>query len=186
MFPERTTARLLLTEIRPSDGADVLRLFSDPRVVEHYDLEALTALSQAEALIQRFRERCDSGAGIRWAIRPQGSNELIGTCGFNTWTPRTRSAVVGYDLRPDRWGEGLASEALAEIVAYAFSGRLPCGELNRIEADTVPGNLRSERVLTRLGFKQEGLRREYGYWKNAYHDLKLFALLKREFVSPTR
>jgi len=63
----------------------------------------------------------------------------------------------------------------------AFSGALPCGPLNRIQADTVPGNHASERLLIRLGFKEEGLRRQSGYWKHAFHDLKCFGLLKSEF-----
>jgi len=51
----------------------------------------------------------------------------------------------------------------------ALAGILPCGPLHRIQADTVPGNYRSEELLRKLGFKEEGLRRDAGYWKGRYH-----------------
>jgi ribosomal-protein-alanine N-acetyltransferase len=82
---------------------------------------------------------------------------------------------------PAFWGNGYATEAVRAIIRAAFSGKLPCGPLNRIQADTVPGNHASEALLRRLGFKEEGLRRESGYWKNAFHDLKCYGLLRSEF-----
>jgi ribosomal-protein-alanine N-acetyltransferase len=186
MFPQLETSRLLLTDIRSADAADVFALFSNPRVVEYYDLSVFTEPSEAEQLIQRWQARYESGLGIRWAIRPKSSNKLIGTCGFNSWQPPMRSATIGYDLNEQSWGQGFVSEALTKMIDYGFSGRLPCGALHRIQADTVPGNVRSETVLLRIGFQEEGLRRESGYWKNAFHDLKCYGLLEREFESSAR
>jgi ribosomal-protein-alanine N-acetyltransferase len=150
-------------------------------VTEHYDLAAFTALEQAEGLIRKLQARQEAGLGLRWAIRPWQSRRLIGTCGFNSWSPPMRSAVLGYDLNEKWWGQGLAFEALVAVLRHAFSGALPCGPLNRIQADTIPSNVRSESLLKRLGFAEEGRRREAGYWKNRFHDLKCFGLLRRDF-----
>jgi [ribosomal protein S5]-alanine N-acetyltransferase len=180
MFPELATHRLLLTRIRAADAADVLDLFSSEQVVQYYDIGVLASLAEAEALIQRLSRRFESRDGIRWAIRLSSSPELVGTCGFNSWSTHTHSAVIGYDLKVRYWGQGLVFEALSAILDCAFQGRLACGRVNRIQADTVPGNLRSEAVLTRLGFREEGLRRQSGYWKDAYHDMKCFGLLKSD------
>ena len=43
------------------------------------------------------------------------------------------------------------------------------------------GNTASESVLKKLGFKEEGIRRSSGFWKNEFHDLKCFGLIKPEF-----
>jgi ribosomal-protein-alanine N-acetyltransferase len=51
-----------------------------------------------------------------------------------------------------------------------------------VQADTIPGNQASEALLRRLGFQEEGLRRGAGYWKNSFHDLKCFGLLRTEFL----
>jgi len=92
-----------------------------------------------------------------------------------------KSTVIGYDISRAYWGHGYATEAVREIIKLGFSGGLPCGELNRIQGDTVPGNQASEAVLKKLGFKEEGLLRESGYWKGQFHDLKCFGLLRSEY-----
>ena len=180
-FPEIETNRLVLTEIKPDDAAAIYELFSNKLVVEYYDLEAFIAVEQARELISMLRSRYETSTGIRWAIRLKNSGNVIGTCGFNSWSSKMKNAVIGYDLIPGSWGNGYASEAVRAIVLAAFDGKLPCGALNRIQADTVPGNNTSEALLRRLGFKEEGLRHQSGFWKNAFHDLKCFGLLKSEF-----
>lgn len=180
-FPKIETDRLILTEIQSGDDAAIFDLFSNKSVIEHYDLEIFTEIKQARDLIDTFQSRYEAATGIRWAIRLKISSNIVGTCGFNSWSRKMQNAVVGYDLMPTFWGHGYASEAVRAIIQAAFAGRLPCGPLNRIQADTVPGNNPSEALLRRIGFKEEGLRRESGYWKDAFHDLKCFGLLRSEF-----
>ena len=181
-FPEFSTERLTLSRLTSEDAEDVFKLFSNEKVIEHYDLGALTQPSQALSLINFFDTRFQHSTGMRWGIRLKESNRLIGTCGFNAWSSKMKSADIGYDLMPSFWGYGYATEAVSEILTAAFSGLLPCGVLNRIQADTIPGNDASEKLLRKLGFKEEGLRRESGYWKNAYHDLKCFGLIESEYT----
>lgn len=180
-FPSLETERLLLTELRVDDEADLFSLFSNPSVVEYYDLDVFHEHSQAANLISLFMSRYEERQGIRWAIRLKTSGQFIGTCGFNSWSSKMRNAVIGYDLLPEFWRQGYSSEAVCAIICAGFAGSLPCGELHRIQADTVPGNNASESLLIRLGFKEEGIRRECGYWKNKFHDLKCFGLLRSEF-----
>ena len=97
-----------------------------------------------------------------------------------------KNAVIGYDLLPSFWGKGYTSEAVIKIVDVAFLGELPCGVLNRIQGDTVPGNGASESLLLKVGFQEEGIRRQSGYWKNKFHDLKCFGLIKSEFFNSVK
>ncbi|MDX1538725.1 GNAT family protein [Arsukibacterium sp.] len=181
VFPSLETERLLLTELNVEDKADLFNLFSNPSVVEYYDLDVFREHSQAVNLISLFKLRYHEKQGIRWAIRLKSSSRLIGTCGFNSWSSGMRSALIGYELHPEFWRQGYTVEAVRAIIGVGFAGTLACGELHRIQADTIPGNIASESLLRRLGFKEEGLRRECGYWKNKFHDLKCFGLLRSEF-----
>lgn len=183
VFPSLETERLLLTELRIDDEADLFSLFSNSSVVEYYDLDVFREHSQAANLISLFKSRYEKQEGIRWAIRLKSSGRFIGTCGFNSWSSKMRNAVIGYDLLPEFWQQGYSSEAVRAIIDAGFMGALSCGELHRIQADTVPGNIASESLLLRLGFKEEGIRRECGYWKNKFHDLKCFGLLRSEFIT---
>lgn len=92
-----------------------------------------------------------------------------------------RNGTIGYDLKPAYWNKGIATEALVEIIGVAFSGRLACGPLHRIQADTIPGNIASEKVLRKLGFKGEGTRRESVYVRSPFQYMKCFGLLRPEF-----
>ncbi|WP_255825410.1 GNAT family N-acetyltransferase [Marinomonas rhizomae] len=170
-----------LDKLSKEDSTSLFELFSDNSVVEYYDLEAFTELSQASNLIEFFNSRFNDNTGIRWAIRLKETDQFIGTCGFNTWSSKMKNAVLGYDLLPKYWGMGLTTEAVHRIVKAAFLGELPCGKLNRIQGDTVPGNLASESLLLKVGFKEEGVRRQSGYWKKQFHDLKCFGLIQSEY-----
>ena len=183
-FPELSTERLRLTAMSDKDTEQILELFSNPLVTEYYDLETLTGLDQASKIIRLFNARFEEELGIRWAIRLKNSDRLIGTCGFNSWTVTMRSAVIGYDLMPDYWNQGYMTEALKSIVHIAFSGELPCSTIHRIQADVVEGNTASCSVLANVGFKLEGIRRQSGYWKESYHDLKCFGLLSSDGYIP--
>lgn len=170
-----------LNALGSEDSEFLYKHFANKEVVEYYDLEVFTSIDQALALIQLFKKRFDEELGIRWAIRLKDIDVFVGTCGFNSWNSKMKSSVIGYDITRDYWGNGYATEALEEIIKFGFSGSLPCGEINRIQADTVPGNIASEAVLIKLGFQEEGLLRQSGYWKGCFHDLKCFGLIKSEY-----
>jgi ribosomal-protein-alanine N-acetyltransferase len=180
-FPILNTKRLILNELNSNDSRSLFNHFSSKDVVEFYDLEAFTSEDQAMSLIRLFQKRFNDSLGIRWAIRLKDGGEFIGTCGFNSWNLTMKSSVIGYDVSSEYWGNGYATEALECIIKFAYSGGLPCGELNRIQGDTVPGNSASEAVLRKLGFKEEGLLRQSGYWKGSFHDLKCYGLIRSEY-----
>lgn len=181
-FPEINTDRLVLREIGFEDQDGIFEIFSNENVVKYYDLEAFSERKQSLKLIEFFKSRYESSVGIRWGIVLKGNKKCIGTCGFNSWSMPMHSGVIGYDLNSQYWGKGIVTEAVNSILSLAYSGGLSCGVLNRIQADTVPGNIASEKVLQKLGFREEGIRRQSGYWKGKYHDLKCFSLLKEEFA----
>ena len=183
-FPNLATGRLTLQQLTKQDAKALFEIFSDQAVVKFYDIEAFDSELQAVKLIEFFNTRFDEKAGIRWGIRLQETDELIGTCGFNSWNQKMKNAGIGYELSSHHWGMGYATEALHKIIQSAFSNHLPLGEVYRIQGDTMIGNHASESVLIKLGFVDEGVRRASGYWKNAFHDLKCFGLLKPDFNLP--
>jgi len=180
-FPALETPRLTLTAIVEEDAQSIFELFSDESVIEYYNLDVFDDVSQATKLIDSLQSHFDEGLGIRWAIRLKETNEFVGTCGFNSWNAKMKNAVIGYDLMSSHWGKGITTEAVHSIVQAAFSGELSCGKLNRIQGDTVLGNMASESLLLKVGFKDEGIRRQSGFWKNQFHDLKCFGLIESEY-----
>ena len=54
-------------------------------------------------------------------------------------------------------------------------------EINRIEAEVMLGNTASEKVLAKIGFKNEGILRQWMYWNEKHFDMSMYSLLQSEF-----
>lgn len=85
---------------------------------------------------------------------------------------------LSFWLAPDKQGNGYATEAAAAVVAFGFLDR----GLNRIVAFHMVRNKASGRVLSKLGFQQEGFLRERVKKWGVYEDVRLMAILRRDFA----
>lgn len=111
-----------------------------------------------------------------WGVVHKGNMKLIGTCGFIYWIPDHARAEIGYALSRTYWGEGYMTEAVREVISF---GRRTM-ELNRIEARCRTENTASARVLEKVGMKFEGILRRHIFSKGAYHDMKMYSILRSE------
>jgi ribosomal-protein-alanine N-acetyltransferase len=182
-FPGLETGRLVLREFRPSDAPAVLDIYSRENVTRTLDRAPMTDLSEAETKVRARTRIFEQGQGIRWAITLRdGDGTAIGSCGYYLLNREWHSCEIGYELHPDYWRQGLMTEALAAIIDFAYSDRF-FFPLNRIQALTHTFSQPSMDLLAKLGFQPEGIRREYGYWLDQYHDLCAFSLLRREWLA---
>jgi ribosomal-protein-alanine N-acetyltransferase len=172
------TPRLQLRPLALDDADFIFQHFSDPQVAQYLlDEDALTSREQAVEIIEFYQNPADTNYN-RWGIVHKADGVLIGTCGFHKWDTRRHHAEVGYDLGPRYWGRGLMVEALRAALNYGFD-RLA---LNRVEALVYVQNPQSARVLEKLGFKCEGVLRDYFYLNDQYYDHAMYSLLRREWV----
>ena len=178
-FPEIETERLLLRELLPEDAPAIFRLFSDPLVTRYYDLVTYTDIQQAEELIDFFDESFELERAIRWGIERKEDGEIMGTCGF-VWL-RTHRGEIGYELHSSFWRQGYMGEALDAILDFGYTEF----GLHRIEAMTMMENEGSIGLLRSLGFQQDGILREVEFFKDAFHDMRLFSLLRHEYYADT-
>ena len=180
-FPTLETTRLLLNRLTTDDREPLFAIFSDPDIIEHYDVERFKKVNDADQLIAYFDARFDSDTGIRWAIRDKSSGVFLGTCGFTHWNEFDHSAVVGYELSSHFWGKGYASEAVGTIINFIFSDDFHF-YVHRVEALILPSNQPSEKLLKSLGFSFEGTLRGKCYWNSGFHDMKMYGILRNEHL----
>ncbi len=177
VFPVIETQRLTLREMVPEDAEAVFRIFSDVEVMRYYDIPAFTGIEEAQSLIVRQHQRFEQKERFRWGIALKSNNSIIGTGGYVDWNKHWYCGELGYDLARIYWRQGVMSEAVLAMIDFGFTSM----ELNRIEAEVMPENSASTGLLRKIGFREEGIRREYGFWDGAFHDLALFSLLRREY-----
>jgi ribosomal-protein-alanine N-acetyltransferase len=176
-FPTLETSRLILRPLVDDDIEFVFRHFSDPDVTKYLlDNPPLAERSEAQELIDFYKAPTGTKP-TRWCVVSKRDDRAIGTCGYHNWSARNRRAEIGYDLSPDAWGQGFMSEALGAAIDYGFNHM----NLNRIEALVYPENVRSVRLLERLGFQVDGVLRDYFFHDGKFYDHQLFSLLRREW-----
>jgi ribosomal-protein-alanine N-acetyltransferase len=172
-IPELVTERLRLRAPAPGDAAALLAVLGDPEVTRYHNVPTLTSLAEAQGLFERLERRQAARETIRWAIELVEHGEMIGTVGLLRFDWEHRHAELGYEIARRWWGRGLAPEAAAAVVGYGFSVM----GLHRIEAGVLPENAVSVRVLEKLGFQEEGTRRDYLRFKEGFHSFRWFSLL---------
>lgn len=91
-----------------------------------------------------------------------------------------RSGWIGYWVGTPWNGHGVATAAVALAVDFALSR----GGLHRVEATIAPANVASRKVVSRLGFRQEGLLERYLDVDGRWQDHLLFAMTAEELVRP--
>ena len=175
-FPVLQTKRLDLIEIKQNHLPDIFKLFGDDSVTKFYNIETLTEEKEAQKLIDWFNDRFIDKLGIRWGIALKRKNEIIGTIGFNNFTSGHR-ANIGFDLQKDYWNKGYITESLNAVIDFGFIKL----KINRIEGEVMQGNTISEKVLDKLGFKKEGILRQWMFWNGKHYDMTMYSLLKEEF-----
>ena len=112
----------------------------------------------------------------------RGEPQLRGSCGLFAWNRGWRKCAIGYELAGNAQGRGYMHEALQAVLDWGFDNMA----LNRVEAQVHPENTASIRSLSRLGFRQEGLLRELGYWRGQYHDMLQYSLLRRDWGAASK
>ncbi len=173
-----TTERLLLREFVTDDWRVVQDYQSDPRYLRYYEWTERPERDVRE-FVGRFIAQQSDQPRTRYqlAIVLKDGGRLIGNCGIRTDAPGALEADVGYELAPEQWGRGYATEAARAIVAFGFDDL----RVHRIWAACVADNVASAHVLEKLGMRLEGRLREHERYKGRWWDTLLYAILEHEW-----
>ncbi|RWZ60651.1 N-acetyltransferase [Halobacillus fulvus] len=158
----------------PLSTLEFNRAFLNKEVTRYYGQETLEKKEQAEVFVD-FLQRVIK-KGIRWGIQLKDTEQMIGTIGFNNWSPTHKRAEIGYEIHPDHWRKGYTSEAVSKVIQYGFD----VFGLTRIGAVVFMNNKASSHLLTKCGFVKEGVLRDYMYQDGSVNGTYMYSLLKRD------
>ena len=99
---------------------------------------------------------------------------------FYVLHPAGRQLEIGYSLVPSERGKGYCSEAVKIMVDYLFLSK----ETMRIQAQTDPRNVASQKVLEKVGFKKEGTLRKNFFMRGEWRDAYVYGILREEWQQP--
>lgn len=172
-FPALLTARLRLRAPKPDDCDAFRAILSFPKVTQFSNWPDAPKKAQVERSLKWMCDAFSKGKGCAWIIEDRASAVVLGAIRFNGFDIKSKCGEIGYELHPSFWGKGLMSEAVYVVARCGFDHFA----LNRIEAWTLPGNPASDRVLEKAGFSYEGTLRKKAWFKDAFHDLRIFSRL---------
>jgi [ribosomal protein S5]-alanine N-acetyltransferase len=167
------TERLRLTPLTVEDAPLVYPFMSDPEVMAHWDRDAIEDPDEVEAAVAAQVAEMEERKALYWALRLAETDQFLGYCELVELDWRHHRGELGFIVAREAWGRGYATEAAAALLAH-FASSLG---LKRLIARTHVGDGRSERVLTKLGFEQEGYLKGHVDRDGERRDCRLFGLL---------
>ena len=171
------TSRLLLRDFAAGDWPAVIAYQRDPRYLRLYEWADRTPAA-VQAFVQMFVDQQAEQPRTRFqlAVTLPASGEVIGNCGIRLTAAGSHEAEIGYELSPNQWGRGYATEAVAAILRFGFTEL----GVHRVSAWLVADNVASARVLEKNGFQLEGRLRDKERYKGRYWDVLMYARVAEE------
>ncbi|MEN6325227.1 MAG: GNAT family protein [Syntrophomonas sp.] len=170
------TPRFILREIEAGDIETLHSYWSDDIVTE-YMTASFKTLEESRQMVELLNSLPETQEGMRWAIVDKNSRTVLGSCGYHNVKAEHRRAEVGYEIGRSYWGRGVMQEVMHAVLQHLFETFC----FNRIEAFVTFGNNRSVHTLEKLGFKAEGVLRDYEFAKGNFQDQIVLALLRKDW-----
>ncbi len=159
-----TTERLLVREWEDSDASAALAIFGDERVSRWLTPDVQTVPDE-ESMRDRFRSWREEEDGVdaelvrfvgRWALVRSEDHVVVGALVLRTMPPHDEDIEVAWQLVPEHWGHGYASEGTRALARWAFDQSAP-----ELFAVVKPGNERAAWIAKRLGMEWVGETEKY-------------------------
>ena len=139
------TERLLLREFVAGDVDALAAVISDPETMRFYPEPRNRA--GVESWIERNRQRYRKDGHGLWAMVLKSSGEVVGDCGLaRQHVDGVDEIEIGYHVRRDLWGRGLAPEAAAACRDYGFESLRAERLISLIRLENLPSRRVAEKV----------------------------------------
>ncbi len=176
------TERLLMKILPDTAAGQTLQFYQDNReVFEQYEADRsqnFYTLSYQKALLHcEYNLAIKQSAARFWVYEKTCPERIIGTVSLQDIRRGFyQSCGLGYKFDQRVWRRGYAKESIAQCIWIAFREM----NLHRIEAQTLPENEASRKLLEGLGFAWEGTKRQGVKLHGTWRDHEVYALLAEE------
>lgn len=166
-----------LRQFEPEDVEALYRFRNDPEVTK--TLSGFSVGYSRKELAERIERLQDDRRNIIWAIALNEKNLCVGHVGLYEIDYRVRKAGIGTLIGEKKLrGRGLGYRVKKAVIEYGFSEL----NLHKIESLVLENNPASIRINEKLGFKTDGLLRDYQFRNGAYLNAVLMSLLENEWI----
>jgi ribosomal-protein-serine acetyltransferase len=133
-------------------------------------------LSHSGYWVKSSMKNWQEGREFNFAICDAATGDIIGGAGINEINPMNQCANLGYWVRSNRTGQGIAVSTAKLLAKWGFEVL----QFNRIEIHVAADNVRSLRVAEKAGAKREGILRNKMLFNGRIHDAVMHSLIPGE------
>ena len=143
--------RLILRPISKKDVGDLFQIYSDTEMMQNRALLPFKSIEEAQNLADFFIRGMKEKTMLRWGMELKENGQLIGTCGFTSFSEQDRKADLGFEMIGTPKGRGLMRETILVLLNFAFTNT----DINRVEALIETQDMKAPELLKKVGFKKE-------------------------------
>ncbi|MEY9975030.1 ribosomal-protein-alanine N-acetyltransferase [Lysinibacillus sp. RC46] len=178
-FPINKLRKCSAKKIEDVHLPEVFAIYDNEKVFEYCGIIPKHNIQTVGKMIGHFDRDYLKKSRIKWGIfQKSDSDTLVGIIEAMDFNQKVNMVTIGYFLAEDYWGNGLATYALKILVKFLFEEV----NINRIQAEVLPLNEASKKVLLKNVFLHEGLLRQATLWSGkGVVDLEIYGLLQEEY-----
>ena len=177
------TERLIIRDPLLTDLDDWHRLISDPETMYYLqDIMSHSIEDSRQNLLAAITEaQTPNRTKYFFTIGHRETGTFIGSIGYAVTrrTPLGKFAGVGYFILPEYRGQGYVTEAMHEVMRFAFED----DSVFRLETGCLAENIASERVMQKCGLIKEAERKQSVWHDGRMKDRVEYRLLKDEWLT---
>jgi ribosomal-protein-alanine N-acetyltransferase len=167
-----------LHSIEAKDGEQLHKIYSNKEIFKYCGIINKENKDTVIKMIPHFKRDFIKQRNIKWGIFIQENDLLIGIIEIMNIDVKINGLKIGYFVHQNYWNNGYTKRAVKLLLRYLYNEI----EVNRIEADVMPGNEYSKKVLMSTGFIKEGTIRQGSLWPGkGIVDLEKYSILKQEY-----
>jgi ribosomal-protein-alanine N-acetyltransferase len=171
------TERLILTDYQSKNSDDFFKLKSCNEVWKYSTFVPIKEKVKARVLLENLIHEEIKGNYVFNALYKKDTKEFIGEAGIIGYIPHANRCVIGYNLLPQYWNQGYATEITKHLVKYSFEFL----DVERIEALVLQINSASCRVLEKSGFMLEGVLRNFNKCETGYRNVCYYGIISSDY-----
>lgn len=155
-----------------------LKWFNDPEITQYLLMYKPITRDWEEAWFDALKQKEDS-VFFSIVLLNQGNPEkIIGNCAIQDINSRTRACSCGITIGEKEYhGKGYGTEAMEMLVQYVFKTL----NMNRLELTVYEYNIRAYKTYQKVGFIEEGRKRQARYHNGKYYDEIIMAILREDW-----
>lgn len=178
-LPDLHGERIDLIEINESGLNDMYEYSQLPSFYTYLEYGEHKTIEETRQYLNKLINRSNSETDHYWFIYLKAERKVIGTFGLLNIDYRRGCTEIGYGLSPLYWGKGYFKESVILILNFLFNEMT----FHRVWAKTQLNNIASIKVLEKVGFKKEGVMRDYYFSlkDGKYYDAAILGIIVDEF-----